>query len=200
MAKQVDKSSQKLPDPAQTYRRPHGKAIPEAGLLGNILDKLGIVFAVGIFLAMLILIQEVVLRYVFNAPTIWAHETTIFLVAVAFIYGGLYCTARNSHIRVVLIYDAVPPSVRRVLDVIISLVSAMASAFFAWAAWLMVQRAIFRPDGSVRFESTGSAWDPPFPALIKLSLLAVMSVMALQFLILAYNHARKSIHPSGDKG
>ena len=58
-------------------------------------------------LAMLILIQEVVLRYVFNSPTIWAHETTIFLCGIAFVYGGLYCAARDSHIRVVLIYDAI---------------------------------------------------------------------------------------------
>ena len=88
-------------------------AIEEAGILGKAIDKGGIVFAVGIVAAMLILIQEVILRYVFNAPTIWAHETTIFLCALAFVYGGLYCTARDSHIRVVLIYDAVGPGTRR---------------------------------------------------------------------------------------
>ena len=63
-------------------------AIPQAGLLGRWIDRGGLIFATGIVFAMAILIQEVILRYVFNAPTIWAHETTIFLCGVAFVYGG----------------------------------------------------------------------------------------------------------------
>lgn len=170
--------------------RAAGAAIPEAGRLGRWIDRGGIVFAAGIVAAAAILIQEVVLRYGFNAPTIWAHETTIFLCGLAFVYGGLYCTARNSHIRVVLIYDALPARLRRPLDVVISLICAVSSAFFAWAAWLMVGRAAFRPDGSFRLERSGSAWDPVFPGATKIFLLAVLAVMAVQFLVLAWSYAR----------
>lgn len=165
-------------------------AIPEAGLIGRWIDRLGIVFAAGIVIAMLILIQEVVLRYVFNAPTIWAHETTIFLSGLAFVYGGLYCAARDRHIRVVLVYDALSPRLRRVFDVAISIISALASGIFAWAAWLMVQRAVFTPDGAFRLERSGSAWDPVYPGLMKIFLLAVLAAMAVQFLVLAVNYAR----------
>jgi TRAP-type C4-dicarboxylate transport system permease small subunit len=165
-------------------------AIAEAGILGRWIDKGGLPFAVGIVIAMLILINEVVLRYVFNAPTIWAHETTIFLCGAAFLYGGLYCTARDRHIRVVLIYDALSPRLRRGFDIGISLVCMVASGFFAWASWLMVEKAAFRPDGSFRLERSGSAWDPVFPGLIKVFLLIVMTVMAIQFLVLAINYAR----------
>jgi len=174
-------------------------AIAESGFLGRMINKGGIVFAVGIVLSMVILIQEVVLRYVFNAPTIWAHETTIFLCAVAFIYGGLYGVARNTHIRVVIFYDLIHGRARQVLDTIISLICMGASIFFAWASWLMVTRAIFRPDGSIHLETSGSAWDPPFPAYLKLFLLAVLVVMALQFLILAVNYLRAAFSPSGAK-
>jgi len=165
-------------------------AIPEAGILGRIIDKGGLIFAAGIFLSMLILIQEVFLRYVLNAPTIWAHETTIFLCAVAFIYGGLYAVARNAHIRVVILYDILPPTLLRVFNVVISLIGAISAAFFAWATWLMVERAIFAPDGSFRMETSGSAWNPPTPAMLKLFMLAVMVVMTIQFLVLAFNYAR----------
>ncbi|WP_208983508.1 TRAP transporter small permease subunit [Pannonibacter carbonis] len=165
-------------------------AIPQAGRLGRLIDKGAIVFAAGIVLAMLILINEVFLRYVLNAPTIWAHETTIFLCGIAFLYGGLLCTARDRHIRVVLIYDFVPKGLRRYLDVVISLICAAASLMFAWAAWLMVARAAFRPDGTIRLERSGSAWDPAFPGLLKIFLLVIMSVMALQFAILAVNYLR----------
>lgn len=165
-------------------------AIKQAGWLGRWINRIGIVFAVGIVLSMFILMNEVILRYIFNAPTIWAHETTIFLCGMAFIYGGLYCTARNSHIRVVLIYDVIPPRIRRIFDIAISVVCAAASAMFAWAAYTMVLRAAFRPDGSIRLERSGSAWDPVFPGTIKIFLLIIMAVMAVQFIILAYNYAR----------
>ncbi|WP_306031161.1 TRAP transporter small permease subunit [Stappia sp. MMSF_3263] len=178
-------------------------AIPEAGAIGRAIDRGGLVFAAGIVLSMAVLINEVVLRYLFNAPTIWAHETTIFLCGIAFIYGGLYCTARDRHIRVVLIYDALPPGARRAFDVIISLICAASSAMFAFAAWVMVQRAAFRPDGSFRLERSGSAWDPVYPGLVKVFLLAVLAVMAVQFLVLAVNYARgntsKGANGMGDR-
>lgn len=168
-------------------------AIPEAGILGRTVDKLGYVFAAGIVLAALILLTEVFLRYAFNAPTIWAHETTVFLCGVAFVFGGLYCTCRNTHIRVVLLYDNFSPRLRRMADVVISLVSALASGFFAYAAWHMVQRAVITPAGGIRLETTGSAWSPPTPALIKLSILVVMILLVVQFLILAVNYAKRSV-------
>lgn len=163
----------------------------EAGILGRWIDKGGYVFAMGIIVAAGILLAEVFLRYVFNAPTRWAHETTTFLCGVAFLYGGLYCTARNSHIRVVLIYDRLSPYWRRVMDIIISIVSCIACLFFTYASWLTVTKALFTPQGEFRLERSGSAWNPPTPALVKVLLLIILVTMAVQFLIIAYNHFRK---------
>lgn len=165
--------------------------IAEAGALGRLIDRGAIVFALGILASAVILVSEVVLRYAFNAPTIWAHETTVFLSGIAFIYGGLYCAARDRHIRVVLLYDALPPGARRALDVAISLVCAAASAMFAYAAWTMVARAAWTPSGEIRLESSGSAWDPVFPALVKIFLLLVLALMAAQFVVLAWRYARR---------
>ncbi|WEX10995.1 TRAP transporter small permease [Chelativorans sp. AA-79] len=168
-----------------------GSMAPEAGVMGRIVDKAGYLFAAGIVAAAIILLMEVFLRYVFNSPTIWAHETTVFLCGIAFTFGGLYCTCRNSHIRVVLLYDLFPPRVRRIADVLISLVCAVASAFFAYAAYHMVERAVFAPSGEIRLETTGSAWSAPTPALIKVFIFVIMILLVLQFLILAFNYARK---------
>ncbi len=71
------------------------------------------------------------LRYFFNSPTIWAHETTTFLCGIAFVYGGLYCAARDSHIRVVLIYDHRPPAARASSTSASRSISAIAAAMFA---------------------------------------------------------------------
>lgn len=160
------------------------------GLFARIVNKFSLLFAFAIVLAMLVLVSEVVMRYVFNQPTIWGHETSIFLCGIAFIYGGLFCVSNDRHIRVVLIYDMVPPKVKRVLNIAISVVSFLACSLFSWAAWMMVSRAIFAPDGSVRFETSGSAWDPIFPALIKLFLLIILIAMSVQFLLLTIRYAR----------
>ena len=174
------------------------ETLAQAGWLGRLISSFARVFAVGILIAVVILLMEVFLRYVFNAPTLWAHEATTFLSAITFIFGGLFCVARNSHIRVVLVYDAVGPRVRRGLDIIISIACLGASVFFAWAAWLMVKKAIFRPDGSLFLETSGSAWNSPTPAMTKIFLLLVLVVMSVQFMILTVNYVRKPTSEKGD--
>lgn len=169
-----------------------GHLAAEAGLMGRLIDNLAYVFAAGIVLSAAILLMEVFLRYVLNSPTVWAHETTVFLCGLAFTFGGLYCTSRNSHIRVVLIYDILPAGLRRVFDVVISITCAIASGFFAYAAWHMVTRAVWTPSGEIRLETTGSAWSPPTPALIKIFIFVTMILLVLQFLILAVNYARRA--------
>jgi C4-dicarboxylate transporter, DctQ subunit len=173
-----------------------GEVLPEAGRLGRLVDRFGYAFAVSIVAAGAILLMEVFLRYVFNRPTIWAHETTTFLCGIAFIYGGLYCAARNSHIRVVLIYDHVSPFWRRVLDVTISAASCIATLFFVYAGWIMVTRTTFTPGGEFRLERSGSAWNPPIPALLKIFLLVILGLLALQYLILAVNHLKRLRQPA----
>jgi C4-dicarboxylate transporter, DctQ subunit len=166
-------------------------AVPEAGRLGRAINAGGYVFAAGIVLAAVILLMEVFLRYVLNAPTVWAHEMSIFLCGVAFLYGGLFCAARDSHIRVVLVYDALSPRLRQVFDVVISAASCLAAAVFAYAAYIMVDKALFAPTGEFRLERSGSAWNPPTPALVKTFLFLMLILLTLQFLVLAVNQARR---------
>lgn len=173
----------------------HKGPAPAAGRLGRIIERGGGLFAAGIALAALILLSEVFLRYALGSPTVWAHETTTFLCGLAFLYGGLLCVARDSHVRVVLIYDLLPPRARRIMDVALSLLSVVASLFFAWAAWVMAGKALWTPAGDFRPETSGSAWNPPTPALVKVFLLVMLIVMAVQFLIIAINTLRGTETP-----
>lgn len=169
--------------------------LPQAGLLGRAIDRLSGLFAAGILLAAGVLVLEVVMRYFLNSPTTWAHEASIFLSAVTFIFGGLLCVIRNSHIRVVLLYDFVTGRLRQMLDAPISLLCAFSTGFFAWAAWRMVEKATFRPSGAFSLETSGSAWNSPAPALVKIFLLLVLIAMCCQFLVLAFNYMRAAVAP-----
>lgn len=176
---------------AELLHKPEPMAVTEAGLLGRAINAGGYVFAAGIVLSAVILLTEVFLRYVLNAPTIWAHETTTFLCGIAFLYGGLFCAARDSHIRVVLIYDHLSGRLRRVFDIAIALACSIAAGFFTYAAWIMAMKAAWAPTGEFRLERSGSAWNPPTPALVKWFLLGMLVLLTAQFLILAINYARR---------
>ena len=66
--------------------------------LDRLIAASGSVLAWGTFLAFAASTIEVVARYGFNRPTIWAHETTTFLIAVVFLVGGPVALARDKHI------------------------------------------------------------------------------------------------------
>jgi C4-dicarboxylate transporter DctQ subunit len=131
----------------------------------------------------IIIVIEIFLRYVFNSPTIWVHETTVFICALCFAYGGCYCLARDKHIRIVLIYDNVSPIWRRRLDIFISITGIIFGATLTWAAWTLTEKAMFAPWGDFRMETSGSAWNPPYPALSKTFLFIIFIVMTLQFVL-----------------
>jgi C4-dicarboxylate transporter, DctQ subunit len=162
--------------------------------LSRLIIPLGRPVSLAFLVITVIAFFEVLLRYVFNAPTIWVHEATIALTAICFAFGGAYCLATDRHIRVVLLYDAVGPRARRWLDIAISLTGAASCALMAWAAWGLASRAFFTPQGAFRLETSGSAWNPPTPAIVKGLLFLTICAMCGQFLLQALRHIRR--HPS----
>jgi TRAP-type mannitol/chloroaromatic compound transport system permease small subunit len=47
-----------------------------------------------------IVIYEVIMRYVFDAPTIWGFEATTFLYGIHFMLGLAYTDVTNGHVKV----------------------------------------------------------------------------------------------------
>ena len=182
-------------DQAALAHREMPKPPAISGRFGRVIDALGRVVATFFLISTGIVLYEIVSRYAFDAPTRWAHETTTFLCAVGFLFGGLYALAHDKHIRVVLIYEAVPEAVRRWFDVVISTVGLISVLFFAYAAWATVERSWFAAgSGELKLETSGSAFDAPYPALIKGLLFAVVVAMAVQFVIHIVNTLRAARH------
>lgn len=44
------------------------------------------------------------LRYFFNAPTLWAFEAVMAVCAAGWVLSGPYVTMRNSHIAITAVY------------------------------------------------------------------------------------------------
>jgi len=148
-----------------------------------------VILKVGNWLSMLFIFTvfisfyEVVMRYVFNDPTIWVHETASFIGGSLFVIGGLYAFASNKHVRVVLIYDIVSPRTRHYLNLVHHLIGITFSALMTYGAYTLAQSAWFSPTGELRLNTSGSAWNPPFPALLKGIIFIAFCILTIQFLL-----------------
>jgi TRAP-type mannitol/chloroaromatic compound transport system permease small subunit len=151
--------------------------------LDRYVNSAGAVISWLAFIAMAISVWEVIMRYVFDSPTSWVHETVIFLIACIFALGGPVALARDKHIRIRVIYDAVSPGVRRVFDVINSFLTLLFTVGISYAAYVMFWRASHNPIGDWQLERSGTSWNPPFPALTKGVILLAVAIMALQAIL-----------------
>ena len=160
--------------------------------LDRIVAKVGRIVSLLFLVSCAIIVYEVLARYLFNAPTKWAHETTTFICALCFVYGGAQCMARNKHIRIVIFYQGADNSAKRILNIFISILVIILCCMLTYAAWSMVQNAFYAPDGSFRIETSGSAWDPIFPALVKLALFLGLLLMTVQSISQLVHHCRRT--------
>ena len=79
----------------------------------NILnDWVGRVISMLVFPMVGFLVWEVMMRYVFNQPTIWAHELSAILYAIFFLLGGAYTLQQKGHINVDILYLRLSPRKR----------------------------------------------------------------------------------------
>jgi len=53
----------------------------------------------------LIVSYEVIMRYVFDAPTIWVFDTTYMIYGTVFMLGAAYALHKGAHIRTDFFYD-----------------------------------------------------------------------------------------------
>lgn len=156
------------------------------------------ILAWAIFVAFAISVIEVVARYVFNSPTFWVHESTTFLIAATFLIGGPIALARDKHIRVRMFYDGVTRTRRRLLDIFNSLLALLFFAGLSFAGWIMVSKSWFSPTGELRLEGTGTSWNPPTPALLKMLVLICVVVMFVQTLLHLIEAIRRDVSAPSD--
>lgn len=112
-------------------------------------------------ISLLVALREVVMRYFFSNPSDWAFEVTLTLCAMAWALSVGYVGQQNRHIAITFLHDLVRPSRKRILDLLTLTLTALAFAALAVSTFDSAYEAI------VRVERTGSAFNPPMPAVLK---------------------------------
>ncbi|MGE0717701.1 MAG: TRAP transporter small permease subunit [Alphaproteobacteria bacterium] len=155
----------------------------------------GHVAATAILALMLAICWEVVSRYVFNAPTIWAHEIGYMLTGGAFLLGMSWTLRRDGNIRVDLLSTLLGRRGQAVIDLAGYLFLVLPVS--GWLAWTLGGIAV---EAWRRREHSGqSAWNPliwPFRALVCLAL--VLLTLQLVATILRTAATVLGREPAGD--
>ena len=145
-------------------------------LVDRISLRLGYALSPLFLVAVILTVYEVVMRYAFNAPTIWVHDMVIVLSAVCFIVGGPLATQQRSHIQMASYLANAAPSLRSFLDQLCHVLGAIFLALFLYGALKVAIPSV------ELMETSGRAWDVPIPAFLKAALAAGAALMLVQTL------------------
>ncbi|PVH30202.1 TRAP transporter small permease subunit [Pararhodobacter oceanensis] len=120
-----------------------------------------------------LIIYDVVLRYVFNAPTLWAFDLTKHLYGFYFILLGGYALRHQAHVRVDLVTENLPSMPRRIVEML------GYPLFFFPFAWVFTYHSyLFAQRSWMQGETTyGSIQLPVYPVKIAMAVAAALLLL-----------------------
>jgi TRAP-type C4-dicarboxylate transport system permease small subunit len=121
-----------------------------------------------------IIFLEVVLRYVFSSPTLWANEMSLWIAGAIYLTAGLYALQQRSHIRIFVLYDMAPLWLRRLFDTLSVFCVCIFALAVVWGGYGEANAKF------LRWETFGTAFDPPIPATVKPLILITLVLLAIQ--------------------
>lgn len=153
----------------------------------NLIDRItGMTGLIGAWVVAPLIIcsgYEVVARYVFGSPTMWAFELGYMLTGANFLLGMAYALREHAHIRIEIFYQFFSPRVQALIDVLTYIVIVI--PICAWLSFGLYEYAL---NAYLSNETSGmSAWNPPiwpFRVTFAVGFLALM-LQALAELIRA---------------
>ncbi|WP_019120304.1 TRAP transporter small permease [Brevibacillus massiliensis] len=103
------------------------------------LDRLitlgGLMAGIFIFCATGMIFYEVISRFLFNAPTIWSTELSIYAIIGSCFFGAAYTLRRNGHIKVDLLLHNVFAPIRKGMLMVSCVIGFLFSTVFTVYGW-----------------------------------------------------------------
>ena len=110
----------------------------------------------------LVLVFEVMMRYAFTAPTIWAHQTSCMLGSTFAAIGWAYVHRHHGHVRIDIFYARLSPRGKAIVDMLCAffllfpllIVLIYTATEFMWTAWVekevLIESYWYPPSGPIR--------------------------------------------------
>lgn len=124
-----------------------------------------------VFVMVAVIGYEVVSRYFFDAPTVWAMELSTLLFGPYFMLAGPYLLHTAGHVNVDILHSKLPVRVANIVDCLTYVVIAGVSVVFIYKSLPVAMNAF---DSS---ETSFTAWNPaiwPVKALIPVAFLLLL--------------------------
>ncbi len=151
-------------------------------------DRLGRAVSFLVVPMIIIMVTEVVLRYFFTAPTIWALEGTQLLFGFMFMLGAGYTLKEDGHIRVEIAYTFVSSRVQSMMKIF-----ALIFLYF-YCGTVFYYGAIKAYEATIIAEQHFSVWSPYiFPSFICIPLAALL--MMCQGISILHKELRNLARP-----
>lgn len=128
---------------------------------------------------------EVIVRYAFNAPTIWAYDLSYMLYGSHFMLGAAYTLRNGGHIRTDIFYQNWSPRTRGLVDGLLYLLLFFPGMIFF--LWMGGQEAL--QSWQIGERSDASPWRPRVSPLK-----TVLPVTALLLIVQGVSEFIKSVH------
>ena len=164
---------------------PPSALIRIVGVIDTVSEWSGRIFCWLIIPLMLGTTYEVIARYAFNAPTVWAYDTSYMLYGSHFMLGAAYTLLKGGHIRTDIFYQNWSPRTKGLVDALLYLLLFFPGMIFffwmggqeGWHSWQIGER------------SDASPWRP-----IVYPLKLAIPVAALLILVQGVSELIKSAH------
>jgi TRAP-type mannitol/chloroaromatic compound transport system permease small subunit len=124
-------------------------------IIDRVNDQVGKIVSFLVIFMIGVMVYEVVARYIFDSPTIWAYETATFILGTYAILGGAYVLRHQAHVNMDIVYGRLSVRKRAILDLI-------TSGFFFLLCVVLLWKGIDYGWRSVQLsETTTSTFAPP---------------------------------------
>jgi TRAP-type mannitol/chloroaromatic compound transport system permease small subunit len=104
----------------------------------------------------IVVIYEVIMRYAFDAPTIWGFELTTFLYGVHFMLGLAYTDVTDGHVKVDIFTARAKPRTQAVIVIIANLLIFL-PVFTCMTIWAWK----YAITSTLQHELNSTSWAPP---------------------------------------
>jgi len=136
---------------------------PSVRGIDSFTDTVGKVIRWLVLVIMSITVYDVIMRYFFNAPTIWAYELSGLLLGPFWLLAGGYVILHGGHVRLDILFRRLSPRGQAIIDLVTH------PLLFFFCVLIIIKGWDYFLFSLMRYEHTVSVWGPliwPFKLII----------------------------------
>lgn len=90
------------------------------------------------FAGITLIFYGVIMRYVFNDPKAWVEEVVRYVIIWGVFLGFAVALRNNQHIQVDLLYDKLPPTLKKIVDYVATTISILFCTIYTYYGTTLV--------------------------------------------------------------